>query len=188
MIWYNTFKPFGSFLIIVLLFVTSCKSKKELEQTSAGLSAQTEKLVAEIEADNYIGTRYMARIQTESPAWARRQQLMNDASDNELILLATHANAVVMLTAFEGLHRRKHSEAKNIFTRLTYNNEKVSYIKGDIYSSMPVLEYAFVYVLGYTIPGEEQPYMDITPEKYLDLTPVEVREVMKNIEAYRRLR
>ncbi len=189
MIRMNLQNYIGSMLALMLIVtLTFCRSKKEMEQQPGSISPQIEKLAAEIEANNYIGTRYMARIQSESPAWTRRQQLMSDATSDELILLSTDPNFVVMLTAFEGLYRRQHAEVKNIFNRLTHSNEKISYIKGDIYSSMPVLEYAFIYVMGYTMPGEEQPYMDILPEKYIELAPMEVREVSKNIEAYRRLR
>ncbi len=174
--------------LLTALIITGCCQKKQISATAQPLRTEIENLAKAIETDNYIGTRYMARIQTESEAWSKRQKLMKDAEVAELHHLMDYPNTVVMLTAFEGLHRKKDQRVSALFNAMLDNNEKVGYIKGDIYTSMPALEYAYVYVLGYAIPGESAPYLDVPIEHWVLLSIEEQSIAEEKIKAYRNLR
>jgi hypothetical protein len=113
---------------------------------------------------------------------------MQIATDSELIALLQHDHVVLMLTAFEGLHRRKHPETYAAFTAIMPRNEKVSYIQGDIYTPMPVLEYAYTHVLGYTMPGEREPYVDVPIIRWIGLDKEQQNAVEDLIRRYRQLR
>ncbi|NEN24634.1 hypothetical protein G3O08_14095 [Cryomorpha ignava] len=121
------------------------------------ISAEVEMLVEKITADNYIGTEQIARKQEMDPAYARRLKLMRIATDDELLALTGNPNAVVSLIAFEGLYNRGNETVPAIFEGIRKRKDIIRYIRGDIAMDMPMLEYAYVYVLHYKIPDEEPP-------------------------------
>lgn len=146
--------------MVILLGSSACRSKVELsdsEKKPMNISSEVKVLVDQIEADNYIGTEQVSRKQEMDPAYARRLKLMRIATDSELLALTGNPNAVVSLVAFEGLYNRENATVPAIFKGFRERKDVIQYLRGDISTELPMLEYAYVYVMHYTIPNEDPP-------------------------------
>ena len=146
--------------LILLIFSIGCRQKvevSEFEKKPLMLSDEVEELASEIAKDNYIGTETVGRMPQMDPAYARRLKLMGIATDDELLTLTGNPNAVVSLVAFEGLYNRENETVPAIFDGFLERSESIRYLKGDVMMEIPLLEYAYVYVMNYQIPDEEPP-------------------------------
>ena len=147
--------------VLLLVFTTlSCRQKVDLSESEKKplmLSTEVEELAAEIAIDNYIGTETVGRMPDMDPAYARRLKLMRIATVDELLTLTGNPNAVVSLVAFEGLYNRDNPTVPSIFEGFIKRGESIRYLKGDVMMEIPLLEYAYVYVMNYKIPDENPP-------------------------------
>jgi hypothetical protein len=148
-------------LIAILIGLTDgCKSGANLSESAYSpkeIREEIRLLVDSIKQDNYIGTEQMGRLPIPAPAYLRRQALMDKAYDAELKNLAAHPNTVVSLVAFEGLYERGNDAVPELFNQILERNDILHYIRGDISTRIPMLEYAYVYVMRYPLPGESTP-------------------------------
>lgn len=148
-------------LIAILIGLTDgCKSGANLSESVYSpkeIREEIRLLVDSIKQDNYIGTEQMGRLPIAAPAYLRRQALMAKAHDAELKNLAAHPNTVVSLVAFEGLYERGDDAVPELFNQILERNDILHYIRGDISTRIPMLEYAYVYVMRYPLPGESLP-------------------------------
>ena len=152
----------GAMLLFAFLIgvFSACNSKHKLgnsDQDTNQLSNKIENLRQQIARDNYIGTERIARQQYVDSAFLRKQEFMRIASDDELIVLASDSNAIVSLTAFQGLYSRGNSVLPTIFKGYKKRTDHIRFIRGDLMMDMPMLEYAYVYIMQYEIPDEEFP-------------------------------
>lgn len=148
-------------LIAILIGLTDgCKSRANLSESvysSKEIREEIRLLVDSIKQDNYIGTEQMGRLPIAAPAYLRRRALMDKAYDAELKNLAAHPNTVVSLVAFEGLYERGDDAVPELFNQISERSDILHYIRGDISMRIPMLEYAYVYVMRYPLPGESIP-------------------------------
>ena len=135
----------------------SCKSKELMQVDVAGVRPEIESLAKEIAQDNFIGTEQINRMPGTSEAYTRRQNLMEKASNDELVQLTDDTNPVVSLTALEGLYKRSYKEIPAIMAKYAERDDHIQYIKGDMSSQMPTLEYAYTYIFHKPMPGEDLP-------------------------------
>ena len=178
---------FCSFLCL-LLCASGCKPKDELSAVDpkpVSISNEVKTLAEEIAADNYIGTEQIARKQEMDSAYSRRLKLMRVATDSELLALTGNPNAVVNLIAFEGLYNRENSTVPTIFEGFKNRSDMIRYIRGDLALDMPMLEYAYVYILRYSIPDEESP-SEIEPSlPKFELSREEQSAIIEKIDGLR---
>jgi len=142
------------FSILMLLVLFSCKSGKDVsnpEQDTLG-PAVSEMINRLVEAD-YIGTESIGRSPEPSPAYANREALLSLATEEELLKLIDHPEGEVAATAFEGLVRRNYTELKTALLNLSKGDRTLRYIQGDMFFTMPALEYAYVNILGNKMEG-----------------------------------
>jgi len=171
-------KP-GNLLFIVFIALISCKAKEAVQVDLAGVRPEIEALVNEIKADNFIGTDQIGRMPGTSQAYARRMELIQKASNEELVLLTDDDNAAVSLTAMEGLYKRSYEKLPEIMAKYVERDDYIHYLKGDISMPMPALEYAYTYVFHKPMPGEtlpeeaEEPYTRFQLPETLESTIVE---------------
>lgn len=172
----------------LLLCSSGCRSKvdvSESEKKPLNLSTEVKELVDQIISDNYIGTEQVARKPVVDPAFERRLKLMRIATDSELLALSGNPNPVVSLIAFEGLYNRGNSTVPAIFEGLRKRNDIIHYLRGDLSMEMPMLEYAYVYVLDYNIPDEEPPSEIIQSEPKFALSEEVQSAVIERIDGLR---
>ena len=147
-------------MLMAVLFLLACGNKKEItaqDYDPSLLRPEIVTLADEIFNDNYIGTELMGRMPQTAPAYTRRLRLMSEATPEELRVLTYHPGTIVQLVAFEGLYENGDPAVPVILDRFTSNPELIQYIKGDISQEIPMLEYAYVYVMRFTLPGESVP-------------------------------
>jgi hypothetical protein len=157
--------PSTSLIFLLVMFLIGmglegCKSKSNFSELTYHPNQVREEirlLVDSVKKDNYIGTEQMGRLPIAAPAYLRRQALMRKAYDAELINLTLHPNPVVSLVAFEGLYERDEKTVPVIFERISERPDMLHYIRGDISMRIPMVEYAYVYVMRFALPGEEIP-------------------------------
>ncbi len=174
-------------VLIVIILVVGCRPKVEIsesDKTQSQISEHVQSLVDEIVQDSYIGTEQVARKQQTDPAYTRRLELMQIASDDELLALTGSKNPIIGLIAFEGLYNRGNSTVPVIFNGFKSRNDRIRYLRGDVMMEMPMLEYAYVYVMRYTIPDEEPPFDEKTMPKY-ELLPKEQKAIIEKIDGLR---
>ncbi len=172
--------------MIILTF--SCRQKvevSEFEKKPLMLSDEVEKLASEIAKDNYIGTETVGRMPEMDPAYARRLKLMRIATDDELLTLTGNPNAVVSLVAFEGLYNRENETVPAIFDGFLERSESIRYLKGDVMMEIPLLEYAYVYVMNYQIPDEEPPSEVEVADPKIVLSKEKQDEILLRIDGLR---
>lgn len=139
-----------SFTIIIAL--AACGQNKNV----VSYSEKTSALVSQIAEDNYIGTEIVGRGGGPSDAYKRRRQLIETTPLKELKSLAYNPNAAVSLTAFQGLcEKGAHDVPKILENVYAKENVQVHVIRGDLSFRMSTLEYAYGYILGLTLPGDE---------------------------------
>src|SRR5690606_23406251 len=127
----------------------------------------------------------IARNPEMDPAYARRLKLMRIATDGELLTLTGNSSAVVSLIAFEGLYNRGNSMVPVIFEGFKKRTDNIRYLRGDIAIDIPMLEYAFVYVLHYAIPDEEPPSeIEQSPPKF-EISKQEQNAIIERIDGLR---
>lgn len=171
-----------------LFCTTACRPKVEIsdsEKKSLNLSSEVKQLVDEISADNYIGTEQVARKPEMDPAYARRLKLMRIASDDELLALTGNPNAIVSLTAFQGLYNRGNETVPAIFKGFRKRKDVITYLRGDVAMDMPMLEYAYVYVMHYQIPDEEPPSEIEQVEPKFKIEKEEQNAIVETIDGLR---
>lgn len=173
---------------ISLLTLIGCKQNKEILSgigEPIKLSAEVATLRSAITAANYIGTEYSSRKPNVDPNYTNRMKLMRIATDEELLTLSGDTNAVVSLTAFEGLYNRGNEIVSVIFEGYRSRSDMIMYLKGDIAMEMPMLEYAYVYVMDYKMPGEKHPAgVEMLKPKF-ELSDAEQTEVALKIAELR---
>ena len=187
----NSFLVGGSLylLMVLVVFLTDgCKSKTSLSDVAFApkeLREEIRLLADSVKQDNYIGTEQMGRLPIAAPAYLRRQALMHKAYDAELKNLAAHPNTVVSLVAFEGLYERGDDAVPELFNQISERSDILHYIRGDISMRIPMLEYAYVYVMRYPLPNESLP-TELAPSspKY-PLTEQTHSEVIQKITSLR---
>lgn len=147
-----------TYILLSLIFFVSCKSKEPVQVDSAGIRPEIQALAEKIEADNFIGTDQIGRMPGTSQAYSRRMELMQKASNEELVLLTDDDNSAVSLTALEGLYKRSYEKLPEIMAKYAERDDYIHYLKGDISMPMPALEYAYTYIFHKPMPGETLPY------------------------------
>jgi hypothetical protein len=168
-----------SLLFFAILFLVACKSKEPVQVDVAGVRPEIEAIAQKIEKDNFIGTDQIGRMPGTSQAYARRQELMQKASNEELIQLTDDANPAVSLTAIEGLYKRSYDKLPEIMAKYAERDDYIHYLKGDISMPMPALEYAYTYIFHKPMPGEslpdelEEPYTRYQLPETLEATIIE---------------
>lgn len=148
------------FLFAILVVFCACKTNKKVPadvDKPIQLSSEIIELRNEIAKANYIGTEQTSRKPGMDPNFAERLKLMRIATDDELLTLSGDTSSVVALTAFEGLYKRGNKVVPDIFNGFMERSDIINYIKGDLFQTMPMLEYAYVNVLHYKIPNEVFP-------------------------------
>ena len=146
-----------SYFLFIVLIAAGCKPKKSIQVDVAGVRPEIEAIAKEIEKDNFIGTEQIGRMPGTSAAYSRRQDLMQKASNEELVQLTDDANPAVSLTALEGLYRRSYKAMPELVAKYSERDDYIHYLKGDISMQMPSLEYAYSYILHKPMPGEKLP-------------------------------
>ena len=175
-------------LMVILVSSAACKSKidiSESEKVPMNISGEVTALVDKIQEDNYIGTEQVSRKPEMDPAYARRLKLMRIATDSELLALTGNTSAVVSLIAFEGLYNRENATVPAIFEGFRKRKDIIQYIRGDISMEMPMLEYAYVYVMQYTIPDEQPPSEIEQSEPKFTLAKEEQDAIIERIDGLR---
>jgi len=168
-----------SHLFFIAVLLIGCKSKESLQVDVAGVRPEIESIAKEIEKDNFIGTDQIGRMPGTSQAFARRQELMDKASNEELVQLTDDTNPAVSLTALEGLYKRSSEQIPAIMAKYAERDDFIHYIKGDISKQMPSLEYAYTYILHKPMPGEslpdelDEPYSRFQLPESLEATIIE---------------
>lgn len=147
------------------------------------LNPATQEMVELLIESDFVGTERIAKGGATSVEYVNRISLMESATDKELLALLGHPEGEVTATAFEGLATRDYSELKTILLNLTEGEKMVNYMAGDVYQTIPVLEYAYVYVLQYEF---ENPNPSVAPVE-IGLTPEERAFVENRIKALRQL-
>ena len=176
------------FLISVLWCAVACKPKDEVSATDlkpVNLRSEIKALAEEIANDNYIGTEQIARKREVDSAYTRRFELMRITTDNELLALTGNPNPVVSLVAFEGLYNRGNSTVPNIFEGFKERTDMIRYIRGDLALDMPMLEYAYVHVMRYSIPDEEFPSELLPAEPKFEISKTEQSAIIQRIDGLR---
>lgn len=179
---------FGFVLVLLVCLSLGCKQKVEMASgvpDAPTLSSQVKMLSAEIAEDNYIGTEQTGRREGMDPAFARRLKLMRIATDAELLILSGDTNAVVGLTAFEGLYKRGNESVPAIFTGFMKRDDIIQYLRGDIAMQMPMLEYAYVYIMHFKIPNEPMPPEVEKAEPKFELPEEKHEQTLLNIAGLR---
>lgn len=146
--------------IVLFAMALSCNRKKDVtsgKSEPVTLSPEVKTLRSAISTANYIGTEQISRKPVMDPNYANRLKLWRLASDDELLILSGDTNAVVALTAFEGLYQRGNKVVPVIFDGYLKRSDIISYLKGDIAHRMPMIEYAYVYIMHYPMPDEKLP-------------------------------
>lgn len=172
----------------ILVFSFACRQKIELsefEKTPLLLSDEVKILASEIANDNYIGTESVSRKPGMDPAYARRHKLMRIATDSELLALTGDPNAVVSLIAFEGLYKRGNSTVPSIFEGYQKRSESINYLQGDMMMEIPLLEYAYVYVMNYQMPNEEPPSEVEFSDPKFAINKEKQKEIVERIDGLR---
>ncbi len=147
-------------LFLVIAVLGACKQQQEIaidRYDPDKLRIEIRLLADSVADDNYIGTEQMGRMPQTAPSFLRRQKLMHNASPAELLSLTHHPNTVVKLVAFEGLTIIEHASVTEVLKRFLSREDEVHYIRGDISMRMPMLEFAYVYILHHPLPGETLP-------------------------------
>ena len=143
---------------ILMLVLAACNSKvkiAEADENPMKLSEKVENLRKQIALDNYLGTEFIARQQEVDSAYLRKQELMLIATDDELLALTGDPNPVVSLTAFQGLYNRSNAIVPTIFKGYKNRTDRIRFLRGDLMMDIPMLEYAYVYIMHYEIPDDE---------------------------------
>jgi hypothetical protein len=177
------------FLVIAISTAVGCSSQGNFSKSyfdTRVISEETRLLADSISRDTYIGTEQMGRLPIPAPAYLRRQALMRNAKDAELHMLLDHPDAIVRLVAFEGLYERSDARIPDLLEKIAADGAIIQYIKGDISSQIPALEYAYVYVMRYEMPEEPAP-SELTPAAPKFDLPAETRaEMVRRIAALRK--
>jgi len=143
-------KAFLYLLLALPLILSGCFSNKKASRFDASvLQPATAEMVNLLDEDDFVGTERVAREPTVSGAYVNRMALMENASEAELLALMNHPEGEVVATAFEGLAMQQYNELKQVLLDLSEREIRVSYLAGDVLRTLPVLEYAYVYVLKY---------------------------------------
>ena len=145
----------GLFVMIVFAGCNSNHKVAESDKNPMNLSEKVEKLRQQIALDNYIGTEYIARKQDVDSAYLRKQELMLIGTNEELLALTGDPNPIVSLTAFQGLYDRGNAIVPTIFNGYKGRTDRIRFVRGDLMMELPMLEYAYVYIMNYEIPDEE---------------------------------
>jgi len=174
------------YLFFIAILLIGCRSKESLQVDVAGVRPEIESIAKEIEKDNFIGTDQIGRMPGTSQAFARRQDLMQKASNEELVQLTDDDNPAVSLTALEGLYKRSYEKIPELMAKYAERDDSIHYIKGDLSMPMPALEYAYTYILHKPMPGEklpdelEEPFTRFQLPESLEATIIEkIRELRK---------
>ena len=146
-----------SYISLIAILLLGCKANESVQVDVAGVRPEIQSIATDIESDNFIGTKQIGRMPGTSEAFARRQNLMEKASTEELIQLTDDSNSAVSLTALEGLYKRSYKNIPEIMAKYAERDDYVNYIKGDISTEMPALEYAYTYIFHNQMPGENMP-------------------------------
>ena|SRR5690554_1071440 len=173
---------------LILIGFTACKSEfKAVDADRKGivLSKEVKELREQIAHDNYMGTVYIARKPEVDSAYLRKQTLIKIATDDELIDLTGDPNPVVSLTAFQGLYNRAHSVVPIIFNGYKSRTDHIPFVHGDLITDMPLLQYAYVYVMEYNIPDDPLIGETFEGNPKFELSQSEQEEVMKIIARIR---
>lgn len=143
-------------LAIVLTFA-ACKNRKNIADKIQRIRPNTQALVDSISNDNVITTRGAARMPGIAPQYRRRQNLIKYGNREEMKELLKHENAVVRLTAFEGLYRSNAPRMDVYFQNMIDDKSEIHYVKGDLSTRLYTLEYAYLYILGLELNGKPLP-------------------------------
>ncbi len=175
-------------LLVAGIFIGACGTKKEITAQAydpALLRHEILTLADEIFNDNYIGTELMGRLPQTAPAYTRRLRLMSEATTDELLVLTHHPGTIVQLVAFEGLYEKTDPAVPLIIDRFKSNTERIQYIQGDISQEIPMLEYAYVYVMRFALPGESVPGHLTPAMPAFSLPDAQHQSVQERIQRYR---
>lgn len=143
-------KIFFLVVLTIAIGLTHCKSNRVVfndDQIRPVVKALAEQIVK----DDFVGTESVGRTGETSPAYETRMALINAATEDELVQLLRHPEGEVAATAFEGLAKKNYPNLKSELMNLTGGERFLNYIKGDIFSDLSLLEYAYLYVLKYDI-------------------------------------
>ncbi len=156
---------------MVMLFLLaasawSCKSQKQTGDSASIISEKTKELAQKVRNDNLISSERIGRDSQSSPSYQKAEQLKEQASLSELRLLTDDENAVLSGVAFEGLSEREYDEIDEVLVKFIERDDRVSVVTGDILRDIPLLQYAFENVLGYSVNDPMQ-----KPEKAKQISP-----------------
>jgi hypothetical protein len=164
-----------SLLFFIFLLISCGSTKKAADNYDSGdIRPMVMSMAEGVANDNFLGTEYVARQPKPSEAFQRREALMQTANADELKKLTEHPNPIVALVAFEGLHRQFDPAVPKIIKRFQERSEIIQFLDGDVERRMPMIEYAYVKIMLYDMPGE------INPDKNSEPT-VELSEKAQNL-------
>lgn len=127
-------KPFGLFLIAFFSFSLSHAQNEAFEALPM--------VVFEMAAHNVYESETIGIANAKSKQFARYQQLVAKASEQQLLELTDHNNAVVRLYAYQALRQKGVSISKSLQQKFKEDATSVQSMQGCVINKYPVSKLA----------------------------------------------